>query len=202
MAKHTFILTITLVFTFSILFATQITQRLASLSVTPTPTVEVAATMDYAPTNCGVLAESMAIAPNIPHAVGTWPIWIAMPSAGSGSKGVLFVPNQHYQTDSQLKGWWSTKVAWFIADSYQGEVHLRAFNVADNSPMYFVVGENELTDHATLNPEHPGGFAEGTGNWVFFPSNVWVSKAGCYRVEAEWDGGLWQQVIAVGNVEN
>jgi hypothetical protein len=159
------------------------------------PVIEVAPEMGAAPTNCGILAESMAIDPMIPHAIGTWPIWFAVPN----SLGIVDMPTQHYQKNPELEGWWSTKAAWFIDKDYVGEVHIEGFNVEDNSPMY--VEFDELTTRSTINPETPGGFVDGLDDWAFFPSYVWVSKAGCYQIHAEWDGGSWEQIIAVGNIE-
>ena len=111
------------------------------------------------------------------------------------------MPNEHYITNPQLEGWWATKVASFIPITYEGKVQLQGFNVADNSPMYFEVGGQEATTVAILDPDHPGGSAAGIERWAFFPSYFWVSKTGCYRLEAEWDGGAWQQIIAVGSAE-
>ncbi len=155
--------------------------------------------MALVPDDCGILAEPMAIDPLIPHAIGTWPIWVAVPGAGDDSKGMMFVPNEHYQRSPRLEGWWSTKVGWFVSPSYVGEVEVRGYNLADNSPMYFDVSESGTT--MTLNPAEPGGFVTDLDDWAFFPSNVWVSKAGCYQIEAKWEGGLWQQVVAVGSIQ-
>jgi hypothetical protein len=66
--------------------------------------------------------------------------------------------------------------------------------------MYFSFGGSTPTAAATFNPETPGAYAEGSELFANFPSTVWVSKAGCYLIEAQWDGGLWQQTIAVGHV--
>lgn len=183
------------------LFMTQSGYSQSSLAVTPTPAVTVAAELDAPPADCGVLADAMAIDPLIPDALGAWPIWVALPNRGPETKGIVGMPNQHFITNPQLEGWWATKIAWFIATSYVGEVRLQGFNTADHSPMYFEFDGDEATTLATLNPEHPGGSANGLANWAFFPSYMWVSKAGCYRLEAEWDGGLWQQIIAVGSME-
>jgi hypothetical protein len=168
------------------------------VEVTPTSAVEVAPEMEIAPSNCGILAEAMAIDPLIPQAIGAWPIWIALPNVSGETKGILYMPNEHNFTTPQLEGWWVTKVAWFIPESYTGEVHVQGFNVDDHSPMYFEANAPEPTQVATLNPDHPGGFVTDLDNWAFFPSYIWVSKAGCYQIQAQWDGGMWQQVIAVG----
>lgn len=166
-----------------------------------TPTVEVATEMEVVPADCGILAEPIAIDPLIPQALGTWPIWVALPNWTDETKGILVVPNEHYHTHHHLEGWWATKVAWFIPLSYTGEVQLRGYNLADHSPIFFDFSSNEPGEVATLNPDQPGGYVTELDQWAFFPSHLWVSKAGCYRIEAAWEGGSWQQVIAVGSVE-
>ncbi|MCC6896149.1 MAG: hypothetical protein IT321_25220 [Anaerolineae bacterium] len=185
----------------SLALAVQRVSSQVTPDVTPlAPEVQVAAQMDFAPDDCGILPEPMAIDPLIPQAIGAWPLWVAVPNAGEASKAVLFVPNEHYQQNKQLEGWWSTKVGWFISPSYVGDVQVSAYNLADDSPIFFDAAD-ELAATMTLNPAVPGGFVEGLDAWAFFPSNLWVSKAGCYRLEARWEGGLWQQVIAVGSLD-
>ncbi|MBI5670872.1 MAG: hypothetical protein HZC41_23005 [Chloroflexi bacterium] len=166
-------------------------------NLTPTPGVEVASEMDFVPADCGQLAEPIAIDPLIPQAVGAWPIWIALPNWTGATKGILVVSNQHNHPEHQLDGWWFTKAAWFVDKSYVGEVRIRGVNLADNSPIYFDFSSDEPHTVASLNPDQPGGFVTGLDELAFFPSGVWVSDAGCYRLEAEWDGGRWQQIIAV-----
>lgn len=181
-----------------------VSQRVSSQAtpdVTPlAPDVQVAVEMEFAPDDCGILPQPMAIDPLIPQAIGAWPLWVAVPNGDEDSKGVLFVPNEHYQQNKQLEGWWSTKVGWFVSPSYVGDVQVSAYNLADDSPIFFDRAD-ELGTTMTLNPAEPGGFVDGLDAWVFFPSNLWVSKAGCYLLEAKWDGGLWQQVIAVGSLD-
>jgi hypothetical protein len=172
----------------------------AVVEATPVSAVEVAPEMAVAPTNCGILPEPLAIDPLITHATGTWPIWVALPNWDGVRDGVLVVPNERNQESHELPGWWSTKVAWFIPLSYTGEVQVQGFNVDDQSPIYFEFNAGP-TEVATLNPEQPGGFVEALDQWAFFPSYMWFAKAGCYRLEAKWDGGLWQQIIAVGRLE-
>lgn len=170
-----------------------------SQDATPTPVIEVAPEMEGVPENCGILAEPIAIDPLIPQAIGASPIWVALPNTTQENRGILVVPDQHDHHYPPLEGWWATKVAFFVSAAYPGEVQITGFNVADDSPMYFAFGGNEPTELAILNPAQPGGFVSDLEKWAFFPSHLWVSKAGCYRLEAVWEGGLWQQIIAVGS---
>jgi hypothetical protein len=163
-------------------------------------TVEVAATMDVVPENCGELPDPIDIDPMIQGVVGMWPLWIAVPNANTEAKAILWMPDFHYHSEEALKGWWSTKVGWFVAKSYTGKVKVTGYNLADHSPIYFEFID-PLTDTAILDSAKPSGFIKGIDNFAFFPSGVWVSKAGCYIVKAEWDTGLWQQTIAVGTVK-
>src|SRR5262249_949207 len=101
---------------------------------------------------------------------------------------------------SRLPGWWRTKMAWFVSDSYKGAVKVRGYNLKDNSPIYINWNRDELLTTAELDPRKTFSSVAGMQGWAFFPSSVWVSKAGCYSIEAEWDGGAWRQVVAVGYV--
>jgi hypothetical protein len=165
------------------------------------PDIEVAPEMELLPTDCGTLAEPIALHSMIPKAIGASPIWTALPNWEGQTKGTLAMPGRHYQENPQLEGWWSIKLAWFVTEAYEGEVELQGFNIADDSPIYFEFNDGPTTS-ATLNPAQPGAFVEELEGWAFFPSYVWVSKAGCYQLQASWDGGLWQQIIAVGGVED
>jgi hypothetical protein len=166
---------------------------------TPKFAVKGAPEMEVVPENCGQLAKPMVVDPMI-DGIGAWPIWVALPNWSNESEGVLIIPNERDFKHPEMQGWWSMKVAWFIPLSYTGEVRLRGYNLADDSPIYFEFQEG-LTDVATLNPAQPGGLVEGLDQWAFFPSHVSVPRAGCYRLQAEWDGGLWEQTIAVGSRE-
>ena len=180
------------------LFMAQLGYSQSSEDAAPTPAVEAAPEMEAVPENCGQLAKPTVVDPLV-EAIGTWPIWVALPNWDGETEGVLVIPNERDYKHPEQEGWWSMKIAWFIPLSYSGEVRLRGYNLADDSPIYFEF--DELTDVAILNPEHPGGFVAELTDWAFFPSLVYVSKAGCYRLHAEWDGGLWEQTIAVGSRE-
>lgn len=200
--KTKFLLYGSLLFVMTLLLDTHQGNSQPAATATPTtPPVQVASDMGPPPSNCGILPEAISIDPMIPQAVGTWPIWVALPNVTGETRGILNMPNQHYFSLPQLAGWWTTKVAWFIPISYPGKVRVRGVNVADNSPLFIEANSKGPSEVTVFDPDHPGGSAAGIPNWFFFPSHVWVSKAGCYRLEAEWEGGMWQQVIAVGYVE-
>ena len=168
-----------------------------SADATALATVEVAPELGSIPANCGQLAEKLVPDPAVGPAIGAWPIWAAVNGGGQEGKAALGMDDLHYIKDEHLPGWWGTKVGWVIRDSYKGEVKVQGYNLADHSPMYFQFRGDPVTT-AVLNPARPGGSAAGLQHWSLFPSYVWVSKAGCYRLQAEWDGGSWQQTIAVG----
>jgi hypothetical protein len=163
-------------------------------------TVEVAGHMDPVPANCGILAEPIEINPQMGAFIGSWPILLGIPNNSSQHTGVLSVPDEHTQTDERLPGWWATKMAWFVSQSYQGTVKVQGFNIKDDSPIYIDWHGDDLMTTAELDPKKTFSYVQGSEGWAFFPSIVWVSKAGCYRFEAEWNGGAWRQIVAVGYV--
>jgi hypothetical protein len=158
----------------------------------PLVAVEGAPQMNPAPTTCGPLPEAINFGEDVGRLVAAWPLYIGI------ENGVLPMPTTHYFTDDRLPGWWRNKVGWLAKASYQGTIHLRGANVDDGSPMVFEFNGDEPVLEAVLDSAHPGGFIDGLEGWAFFPSAVWVSKAGCYRLQVEWDGGRWEQVLAVG----
>jgi hypothetical protein len=165
-------------------------------------TAEVAAQMDLVPTNCGILAAPIQLNAQQGYFIGSWPILIGIPNYPNRYKGVMGFPNEHLHSDNRLPGWWATKMAWFVSESYVGVVKVRGFNIKDNSPIYINwKGDNPVTT-AEFDPSKTISYVDGMTGWAFFPSHVWVSKAGCYRLEAEWDGGAWHQIVAVGYIPN
>ncbi len=93
-------------------------------------------------------------------------------------------------------------MAWFVNTNYHGKVKLSAYSLTDHSPVYFETGDqhNNMVTTAELDSATPGGIIpDFPDKWAFFPTHIWVSKAGCYRIQAEWDSGSWQQVIAIGS---
>jgi hypothetical protein len=127
-----------------------------SQEVTPMPIITVAPEMETPPSDCGILAESMAIDPLIQRAIGAWPLWVALPNWIGDTRGILHIPNEHTFTDERLEGWWTTKVAWFISNAYTDDVQLQGFHVEDHSPIYFEFSDHELREVAILNPAEPG----------------------------------------------
>ncbi len=123
---------------------------------------------------------------------------LGLPKDSRQHQGILSIPNQHIQTDERLPGWWASKMAWFVSQSYQGTVRVRGFNVQDGSPIYINWNGNELLTTAAFDASKSFSYVQGLEGWAFFPSIVWVSKAGCYRIEVEWNSGSWSQIIAAG----
>ncbi len=165
-------------------------------------TVQVAAQMDPAPTNCGPVPEAISLDSHFGPGLGSWPVWGTINEGGTEHKGILSMSKDHPTGETYLPGWWAQKVLWVVKLTYQGEVKLSGFNVADNSPIYFSLNNGQpQTNVASLNPDNPTAGAPGSDRWAYFPSLLWVSKAGCYVIQAQWNGGSWQQVIPVGYVE-
>jgi hypothetical protein len=160
----------------------------------PTMQLTPAATMDAPPTDCGPLPGAVRVSNAYAPVLGAWPVWGTL-----GSDGILVMPEEP-TTDASLPGWWGRKVLWLVKTSYEGEVTLRGYHTADNSPMLFSFDNNPPTASPVLNPDNPTAFAQDSQNFANFPSGVFVSRAGCYVLEATWNGGLWRQTIAVGYV--
>lgn len=135
---------------------------------------------------CGQAPEPFEISPYYAPVVGSWPLWSTIGYGG--------------EQGSNTPQTWKWKVLWLVNTSYEGEVKIRGSHVDDDSPVYFSFGGSEPVTEATLNPENPGAYAEGSEQFANFPSYVWASKVGCYVLEAEWQGGLWRQTLMINHV--
>jgi hypothetical protein len=174
----------------------------SGIVATAAATVRVATEMRSAPTNCGPSPEPVKISEHYGPVLGAWPIWGTLAYGSGPMKGVISMPKENAR-DAKLPGWWLQRVLWLVKTSYTGEVRLRGYNVDDQSPMYFsfTVDNNRPTAVAVLNPAKPGAWAAGSDQFANFPSWVWVSKAGCYKIEAEWNNGSWSQTLSVGYLD-
>jgi hypothetical protein len=189
-----------LLLAFVLLVNEQAVQSQSAVAATVVATVEVAARMEPPPTTCGPSPEPLEVSKHYAPVLGSRPIWGTIGYGRDERKGVLVMSKEPAKS-SRLPGWWVQKVLWLVKTNYKGEVKLRGYNLADNSPMYFSIGGDIPIAVAALNPEKPEAYAAGSDQFANFPSLVWVSKAGCYVIEAQWEGGLWRQTVAVGYVE-
>jgi hypothetical protein len=187
---------------FIVLTGSSSAQNRTAVTQNAVATVEVAAQMEPLPTNCGIPPKPMTLSPQITSVIGTWPLLVGVPNFPDPRKGALVFPTEHNDTDALLPGWWVTKTGWLVSQTYEGTVKVRGFNIIDHSPIYFNLGRGGLVTTAELDPTKDFSIIEGLTDWSFFPSNIWVSKAGCYRIEAEWNGGSWWQVLAVGSISD
>jgi hypothetical protein len=200
MKRNAFVLLTILSFGVVVVFIPASARSQPGSLATAAATVRVAIEMADAPTTCGPSPEPVDISKHYASVIGAWPIWGTLAYGSGGMKGMISMRKERPQP-ARLPGWWAQKVLWLVKTSYKGEVRLRGFNVTDQSPMYFTLNNNAPTAVAVLNPANPGAWSAGSDQFANFPSLVWVSKAGCYKIEAEWNNGSWDQVLSVGYLD-
>lgn len=137
---------------------------------------------------------------SLPHAlgdgIGMSPVW-----------AVGFTPGLTLHLDFGDKGGmmhgphgWYRKLAWLIGPDYRQRIVLRGSALAGGAPLWFQIGGNQPpTTTPLLNPQQPEAeFPGEPPGWAFFPSYMFIPRAGCYVVEASWPGGMWRLAFAAG----
>jgi hypothetical protein len=95
---------------------------------------------------------------------------------------------------------WSHKFLIVVATSYQGIVTLHGTNMSDGSPVYFGAQDAVTTGKATtlVLDTRSATIANRNDQWTQFPGGLDIPKAGCYRLEAQWQRGNWNRTFAAG----
>jgi hypothetical protein len=91
-----------------------------------------------------------------------------------------------------------------IEPGHEGPVTLRGVSTDDGSPVWFkIAGQYILgpTPELVLDPQNPGIPVQ-HGQWKEWPSTFYIPRAGCYILEARWDGGSWRLAFAAGKVKS
>ncbi len=81
--------------------------------------------------------------------------------------------------------------------SFAGKVTVQGANLADGTPLWFQLGGRNIVSTAVFESNSPGTLIQ-PGEWGEWPSYLIAPKAGCYYLEAKWNGGSWKLNIAVG----
>src|SRR5258708_917024 len=85
---------------------------------TAPPTVQVAAQMDSAPTNCGPVPEALPLDSYVGPAIGSWPVWGTIYTGRTEHKGILSMRKERPTAEPNIPGWWAQKVLWVVKLHY------------------------------------------------------------------------------------
>jgi hypothetical protein len=121
---------------------------------------------------------------------------------------IVWIPGPYYPSTLHLgahdAGSWPTaRILWEIGPNALDMVSVRVTDLATGSALWWI--HNTPPDLATqtlvLDPNIPGP-AEYHGqpepNWREWAATLLIPQAGCYAMEAKWDGGIWHVNFAAG----
>ncbi len=159
-------------------------------TLVPLPTVENP--VGPVPTNCPHGPEPMVLSSHFGPGIGGYPAW-AIGFGGPHATMPIYAGN----LEPSRYGW-PQKVLWVVKRSYPGLVRLRGANLADGVQLWFEIGgRREVTVAPVLKAPEPA-IPYQTEGWAEFPSYLYIPRAGCYTLEAEWEGGFWRVNFAAG----
>jgi hypothetical protein len=170
----------------------------ASLVLSPRPNATLArgatpAALGPVPTNCPTNPPPTTIDRFFGTASGMRPVWVIGFSPGLSlrmgpSSAIAHGPH----------GWYD-KVAWIVAPNYRQHITLRGSAMAGGTPLWFQIGGQPPSTRPVLDPRYPEASAPNEpAGWAAFPSYIFIPRAGCYVVEADWPGGMWRLAFAAG----
>lgn len=145
------------------------------------------------PTTCPTNPAPTTINSFFGRAIGMRPVWVIGFSPGltlrmGPGQGMAHGPH----------GWY-VKVAWVVAPDYRQRITLRGSTLAGGTPLWFQIGGEPFSTTPVLDPQQPGASAPNEpAGWAAFPSYLFIPRAGCYAVEADWPGGMWRLAFAAG----
>lgn len=93
---------------------------------------------------------------------------------------------------------WQWKILWAVKASFPQTITLQGKALQGNTPLLFQIGENNIIPMPILDPRHPGTITGQDAGWSAFPSYLYIPAAGCYVLEAHWQGGGWMIPFAAG----
>lgn len=127
-------------------------------------------------------------------AVGESPIWAVGPVG----------PHATIELGGRTKWGWRAKVLLMIEPRHEGTVTVRGTSADGGSPIWFKTSGRFVlgpTTELVLDPQNPGIPVQ-HGQWKEWPSTFYIPKAGCYFLEAQWDGGSWRLPFAAGKMRS
>lgn len=96
------------------------------------------------------------------------------------------------------------KDLWVIGPNYDKPVTLSGHDLGTNTPLWFHFLNGSAPDiyttSALLDPASPnrGWATNSSGHWGIWGLGLVLLQAGCYELDATWDGGAWHTIYALG----
>jgi hypothetical protein len=113
--------------------------------------------------------------------------------------------DQRYVADNHTSLGWGNKLSWLVSRAYHGEVTFSGHSLDDGLPLYpvarYPVAAKSTLMRLVVDPNAADVTqAYPDSNWAMFVGGITVPHAGCYQLDAQWQGGAWQIIFAAGTV--
>ena len=160
------------------------------------PAVMPFAELDATPAACtqNTLTQTFD-APSLPAGVGGAPLWV---TGFSGPRAVL---NHLVRAHPPELGWYQ-QIQLVGATNFSGPITLQGGIVGSIYPLWFGFDSHErhLIVRYQFNPGDSNLSNHTTDDqpWNIRPINLYIPQAGCYYLQATWDGGGWIAFFAAG----
>ncbi len=128
--------------------------------------------------------------------VGSFPVWAF---GFGGPHAIVRIPTSYF-TYTQYG--WTWKLIWRVSVHYMQPVRLHGGNLRTSTPLWFQM--NGQTSTAPVLDPRPdeaqiaeSGYPAEAVEWR---SYLYIPAAGCYYLEADWQGGSWRVTFAAGRL--
>jgi hypothetical protein len=155
----------------------------------------VAKRLAQAPTTCTGPKPRLVAFGDYGNLAGSSPIW-------AGFYASFDPAGQRYRIERdapRTRYGWRVKVLWVVGPKLERPARIAGRELATGAALWFEIGEEDRKPAALgkLDPASPGVPPTSDG-YKEFPSYLYVPRAGCYELEAEWAGGRWRLVFGLG----
>ncbi|HLX59581.1 MAG TPA: hypothetical protein VKR83_21385 [Ktedonobacteraceae bacterium] len=160
------------------------------------PVVPQSATLDAAPQSClqYTLTQNFD-SPSFPAGVGGEPMWV---TGFNGSHATL---NHLTRAQPSQLGWYQ-QIQLVGETNFNGTITLHGGIAGSLVPLWFgyYAGGGRLIRTVQVNPIDTSISNHTTDDqqWGIFPINLYIARAGCYYLQATWEGGNWIVYFAAG----
>ncbi len=159
------------------------------------PVVMPFATLDAAPGACPQNTLTQTFDSALPAGAGGAPMWV---TGFSGPRATL---NHLIRAQPPELGW-HQQIQLVGATNYAGAIKLQGGIAGSMFPLWFGFDphEKELIVNYQFNPLDSSISNHTTDDqqWIVRPINLYIPQAGCYYLQATWDGGSWTVYFAAG----
>jgi hypothetical protein len=141
------------------------------------------------PTHCVSGPEPMTVFNQVAPVIGSYPAWATM----NGPKAQLIYTGDD---TSPTEYGWELKFLWIMRNTYTDTVTVSGRNLETDQPIYFQLN-NQTTPTETLLLKIADNNAF---TFADFPGSIFIPTAGCYILEAKWEGGYWGANFSAGKI--